>query len=105
MADSYAVLPYLFARINSPRIIQDMFHSSTVSPHFPAVHRTVKTAQHAPNFMARLECRVTKRVGQVTNFGRFSRYSSRRGNWDSVPGQFMWDLGQTQRKWDVSLSQ
>lgn len=76
--------------------MQDMFHSSTISPHFLTVHRTVKTAQHALNFMACFESRATKRVAQVTKFGRFSRYSSRRGNLDSVPGQFMWDLGQTQ---------
>jgi hypothetical protein len=85
--------------------MQDMLHGSTISPHFPALHRTVKSAQHAPNFMACFECRAIKRVAQVTTFGRFSRYSSRRGNWDSVPGQFMWDLGQTQRNWDMSLSQ
>jgi len=85
--------------------MQDMFHSSTISPHFPALHRTAKTAQQETNFMARFECRATKGVAQFSKFGGFLRYSSRRGKWDTVPGQFMWDLRQTQRNWDNSLSQ
>ena len=85
--------------------MQVMFHSYTISPQFPALHRTVKTAQQTLNFMTCFERRATKRVTHFTKFDGFSRYSSPCGNWDSVPGQFTWDVGQTQRNWDTSLSQ
>jgi hypothetical protein len=67
-------LPYFMQRINSPRIMQSTFHSSTISPLFPTLHRIVKNAQKAPNFMACFECRAAKRVARVTTFYMFSRH-------------------------------